>query len=91
MPRSTFPQKIVTRLSGLMVSQESIASLATDFGARSVAAPAEPTMPDIENPMARMPLALRNSRRSNEVLALEVVMFASRQAAAARFTAATMR
>ena len=91
VPRSTFPQKIVTRLSGLMVSQELIASLATDFGARSVAAPAEPTMPDIENPMARMPLALRNSRRSNEVLALEVVMFASRQAAAARFTAATMR
>ena len=33
VPRSTLPQKIVTRLSGLMVSHESIASLATDFGA----------------------------------------------------------
>src|SRR5262245_63198530 len=78
VPRSTFPQKIVIRSSGPMVSQQSIASLATDFGASSVAAPAEPTTPDMENPMTRMPLALRSSRRSNEVLALDVVMSTSR-------------
>ena len=75
VPRSTLPLKIVTRSSGLMVNQLSTASFATDFGAWSVAAPAGPVMPYIENPMASTPLAFRNSRRSNEGAALGVVMF----------------
>src|SRR5262245_66034855 len=62
------------RLSGAMVSQESIASLATDFGARSVVvAPAEPVL-HIENPMTSTPLTFRNSRRSRHVVTLGVVM-----------------
>ena len=47
--------------------------------------------PDIEKPTARMPLAFRNARRSNEVLGHELSCSPPVQAAAARFTAATMR
>ena len=64
VPRSTLPTKIVTLLSGVMVSQELTASLATDFGAPSVLAPA---VPESEKPTARMPLAFRKVRRSNDV------------------------
>jgi hypothetical protein len=56
VPRSTLPQYTVTRLSGPIVSQESIASLAMDFGARSPWAAAEPS---IEKPTTSAPLAFR--------------------------------
>src|SRR5262249_37424152 len=77
VPRSTLPLKIVIRLSGSIVSQESAASFATDLGARSVFAPAGSAPPNIEKPMARAPLAFRKSRRSNEACAFRGVMSAS--------------
>ena len=87
VPRSTLPTKIVMRLSGVMVSHESIASLATPRGAISDCAAA---VPDIEKPTARMPVAFRKARRSKAILSW-IVMARLPQAAAARFTAATMR
>src|SRR5262245_19216869 len=76
VPRSTLPQNTVTRLSGPIVSQESVASFATDFGARSALAAAGPVAPNIEKPTARTPVAFRKCRRSNEGFALGVVMAA---------------
>ena len=66
VPRSTLPQYTVTRLSGLIVSQESTASLATDLGVRRAWAFWALAAPNMEKPTTSAPLVLRNSLRSKE-------------------------